>query len=696
MHKQGSNPDKKTEILSPAGDLESVRAAVLNGANAVYLGEKSFSARQNAKNFDGEELICAVSYCHARGVLVYLTLNTLVFDSQLEKMAQAIKAAALSGVDAFIIQDLAVFEMARQICPDMPLHASTQMSITSVEGARQLADLGFSRVVLARELSLEQIKAITSQGIIETEVFVHGALCMSVSGQCYISGMLMERSGNRGSCAGICRLPFTTTQRQSYDLSLKDLCLAEHIKELEECGVASLKIEGRMKRPEYVAAATKAYANAQAELNYDMDGLRAIFSRSGFTDGYLKNAPTGDMFGYRQKEDVTAATSSLLKEYANTYHKEKGIIPLSLKLTAKKDNPLKLIAFDEDKNSAECIGDPPPKALNRQTTKEDVEKALSKLGGTIFYPHNIECEIEDGLFISAATINELRREACESILKQREKALIHPLYEPLISIDSKKRSQVKNEGFIIRYQAFEQLDEYVVENSKLFSLPIRELEKNADKLIKYKDKLIIEPSRVAFSDKDEKAEAQALKKLSQQGFTRLLANNLSHISIGRTLKLAIYGGPFLNCTNSIALDLLSKMGVCLQTLSFETPLKELSALSCDIPLSVICYGYLPLMLLKTCPMKNQLGCSSCTKALKDRKGKEFKLICNENDKKYTELLNCNPLILSDRLNELNCFEYKTFYFTLESKEECRRIFESYIEQATPIGEFTRGLYYRSI
>lgn len=685
----------KIEILSPAGDFESVKAAVQNGANAVYLGGKSFSARQSAKNFNEEDLSFVVSYCHARAVLVYLTLNTLVFDSQVNQMIDTIKNAVSIGVDALIVQDLAVFSLAKQICPKMPLHASTQMSITTLEGASQLAKMGFSRVVLARELSFEQIRIIAEAKVIETEVFVHGALCMSVSGQCYISGMLMERSGNRGSCAGICRLPFSSTKNESYDLSLKDLCLTKQAKQLMEAGVTSIKIEGRMKRPEYVAATTGAYHNALLELPYDTESLKAVFSRSGFTDGYFENGNPRDMFGYRQKEDVTAATSALLKSFANTYHKEKGQVTLNMSFCAEKGKETLLVGYDgaTPRHQAQVTGDMPQTAINRATTAEEVVANLSKLGGTEYIPGIVECDIDEGLMLPASQINGMRRLLCELITKESTKVIPRDIFEPeIISPRADKASLSK--GYIARYQNMEQVEPERLDSLSYFSLPLSEIKQNLSALLPYKDKLSVELPRGVFEQAEEEAVKELLTELKADEITCITATNMAHIRIANELELSMLGSCFLNCLNSYSVEVLAKSGVKMQEVSFEASLNDAIRINSDIPLSIICYGYLPLMLLKTCPMKNQLDCSTCTKLLTDRKGKSFPLFCN--NKKSTELLNCNPLYMGDRMSELDAFTYKTFYFTTETKSECEKVFEDYSNALTPPAEFTRGLYYRSI
>ena len=289
------------EVLSPAGSSDALIAAVQNGADAVYLGYGSFNARMNAKNFTEEQLRQSVSYCHVRGVKVYLTLNTLVRDRELKEAGQVLLEAQRAGVDAVLVQDLGVLQLVRQMAPDMPIHASTQMSIHSLEGVRKAAELGISRVVLARELSREQIAAICRESPIELEVFVHGALCMCHSGQCYMSAMIGRRSGNRGQCAQPCRMAYGFDRSENrYPLSLKDNCLVEYLGELDRMGVACVKIEGRMKRAEYVAITTKIYKDAalgRPVTAGQLQSLRKVFSRQGFTDGYYTGSRGPAMFG---------------------------------------------------------------------------------------------------------------------------------------------------------------------------------------------------------------------------------------------------------------------------------------------------------------------------------------------------------------------------------------------------------------
>lgn len=398
------------EILAPCGGAESLTAAVNSGANAVYLGETAFSARRNAENFTPEQLREAVRLCHLSGVKVHVALNTLVFDTELDKLEKTVEMIADCGVDAVIVQDFGVAKTIKKIA-DIPLHASTQMTVTSVSGAEMAKEAGFSRVVLAREMSLKEIERVVKSVDIETEIFVHGAICVCLSGQCYMSAMLGGRSGNRGLCAQPCRLNFTCDKRENV-LSLKDLSLIPHLREIEKIGVASVKIEGRMKRPEYVAAAVTACRKALAGETPDMENLRAVFSRSGFTDSYY-NGTFEKMQGVRTKEDVTAAPKAIneLKQLYKDVYKRYSV-----------DISAEIHDGQPSECTAECsgvsvtvTGGVPQQAINKPSTAEDIAARLSKLGGTVFEPGKVSCNIDSGLILSASAVNSLRRDVIDKL-----------------------------------------------------------------------------------------------------------------------------------------------------------------------------------------------------------------------------------------------------------------------------------------
>lgn len=398
------------EILAPCGNSECLTAAVNTGADAVYLGLESFSARRNAENFSSEQLEQAVKFCHLSGVKVHVAINTLIFDSEIKKAEQALSIIRDCNVDAIIVQDFAIARLAKKIAPKVQLHASTQMTVTSIAGVKMVEEAGFSRAVLARELSLREIENITKSVNIETEVFVHGALCVCISGQCYMSAMLGGRSGNRGLCAQPCRLDFTSGERHNI-LSMKDVSLIPHLKELENIGVTSAKIEGRMKRPEYVAAVVTACRQTLAGETADMELLKNVFSRSGFTDGYYIGS-YASMHGTRAKEDIASAPllKSLHELYRRPYKRRK--VDVFTKITTGKRIECTMKSGEE---IVTVYGEIPSEAIKKSLTAEEVSDRMSRFGDTIFECGIVESKVESGLNVSAATLNELRRNAIKQL-----------------------------------------------------------------------------------------------------------------------------------------------------------------------------------------------------------------------------------------------------------------------------------------
>ncbi len=698
------------EILSPAGSFEMAVAAVSNGACAIYLGmrndkdsaaQEGFSARQNAQNFDKHELLQVVRYCHARGVLVYLALNTVVFDSQLDKLAGLMRYGCSIGIDAFIVQDLAVVYLAKKICPTMPLHGSTQMTIHSVHGALSAKSLGLSRAILARELSFEEIKRITQSVDIETEVFVHGALCMSVSGQCYMSSFIGTRSGNRGNCAGTCRLPFSVNNETAFNLSLKDLALEKRILKLSDIGVASIKIEGRMKRPEYAATSASVYSNILESKPYDLSSLQSIFSRNGFTTGYFDNKIDRDMYGTRQKEDVVLATNKLLSTIQNSYKGEQDLIKVNMDIVITKGSPISLTITDINGNFVTATDDEnlPQLAVNLPTSKEQIRKNLLKLGDTFFFCDDVTVTMDDDLYIPAATINQLRRTACERLHKLREQIKAIPTNEyDFASIISTNRIIKKpSMCFYTRIGNVNQLTTLVMSTSAMVIVPISVLTGNLERFIPIKDKVIVEPDRVMFNSEDNVV--SSLKSLFSHGFTRLLTSNIAHISIGNSLGFSIIGDSFLNCTNSLSLLQYSKLGVSQMCLSAEIPLNKSRHLRSQIPIGAVVYGYYPLMICRNCPIKNQINCKDCNRQnrLIDRTKAEFKVSCQLITKKaYSEIYNSTPIYLADKLDDFSHFDFLLLYFTDETANSTDSILSSYIDKTPSTSGFTRGLYYRGL
>ena len=684
--------EKHAEILAPAGGEAQLRAAVLCGADAVYLGLRGFNARAGAENFDENTLPQTVGWCHARGVRVYVTLNTLVTDRELPQWLHSLDAVAAAGVDGVLVQDLGLAKIIRQRYPTLPLHASTQMTIHNLAGARLLEEMGFAQVVLARELSKEEIAAICAGTSMRCEVFVHGALCMSVSGQCYLSSVLGERSGNRGRCAQPCRLDFKSHGR-GYALSLKDLTLTDRLRELEALGVASFKIEGRLKRPEYVAAAVTACRQSLAGEVPDLETLRSVFSRSGFTDGYYTGQRDLSMFGTRTREDAAAAAEVLGKLSALTRN-EVGRLPVDMVLTMAPGEPAAL-AVTDGTHRVEVAGEVPQTALTRPTDEELARRALEKCGGTPFYLQNLTCHIGEGLMLPLSALNRLRAAALTALAEARSVVVPYPQAPAPAGEPAGRARPAGAPRLGCRLAAAAQLTPAIRRGAGRLSLPLHELAECPELLEAGAERWVAElPAFCA--PQQEEAVMRALRKLKEQGLTAALCGNLGSLLMAREAGLRIIGDYGLNIINSPAAQQAVALGCDEITLSFECERNAARNIDSPVPIGVIAYGRLPLMLLRNCPGKTAAGCGDCRgiNHITDRRGEDFPLQCQ--NRQYTHLLNPRPLFLSDRLPEWDFCDFLTLRFTTETPAECDEVLKMYQTGAAPAGPFTRGLYYRTL
>ena len=680
------------EILAPCGSLEALSAALRCGCDAVYLGGECFSARQNAENFTAEQLKQAVFECHKRGVRVYQAINTVIFDSQLDECMNAVKTAAEIGVDALITQDLALVEVVKKCCPDMEIHASTQMTVHTEKGVEMTKRLGFSRTVLSRELPLEIIEKLSQLGI-ETEVFVHGALCMSVSGQCYMSGVIGSRSANRGLCAQACRLPVSAVVgKERYDLSLKDMSYLSQIKSLENAGVSSLKIEGRMKRPEYVGKSVDSCRKALNGEPFDVSELEAVFSRSGFTDGYLYRKYGREMFGTRQKDDV-ASTAKILPKLHELYRREDKRDTINFDFHAKEGEECILKAVDSKGICAEVKGEIPEKALNKPLDKELLTKQLSKLGDTIYNLGKITADIGEGLRISPSAINEMRRNVCMLLDKKRagSNTKIVPFsYENLL--DFERAEPYKSPQIRICVTDISQLEKVDFEKIQLVSVPI-------DLVHKYKDsgyplnKVMVRMPRFTFDEEKQERQLCEIKKL---GVTKMLATNIAHCMLADKYGFELHTDFGFNITNSCALNALKKLGAADSVVSFELKASQISALKKPLPVGFIAYGRLPLMLTVNCPISQAVGCQKCSGRLIDRTNREFPVKCSKK-LGYTEVMNSDLLWLADKLDDFRGASFYQLEFFDENSTRVRDIIESYTDGfGKKPDTITRGLYFRGV
>lgn len=686
----------KIEILAPVGNKEMLRAAVFSGADAVYLGFSGFNARTSADNFNADTLKDAVSFCHARGVAVHVALNTTVYGGELPALEQAIRAVAASGADAVICQDLAVATLIDKIAPQLPRHGSTQMSVHSLQGALELKELGFTRVVLARELSMPEVEHITKHCGIETECFVHGALCMCVSGQCYMSAFLGGRSGNRGSCAGPCRLPFEANALPEgkpgrlHHLSLKDNSVIDKLDKLQALGVASAKIEGRLRTPEYVAAAVSACLAGREGRAYDRDLLKNAFSRSGFTSGYLDGKIDGTMFGVRSEADAeqTKKTLPMLREL---YRRERSRVPVKMKLEIEEGGE-KLTVTDADGSKAFAYGDAEPQPARTDPT-ESLHRSLAKTGGTPFAvkDQDITVEMDGGpWFIPGSAVNELRREALDALLKKREVLRPWPTTEehvPALPL----RTLPPHRTLRARFESWEQVPERALDGIEYLILPIAQ----ADRVPReWRAKTLLELPRVMFGKLEEDT-ARRIAATQDAGFAGYEVSNIAHLRLCRGLPMS--GSFGLNITNQLAAQFYADNGLGSMLILPEVKDSDISTIAPThngrpVPTGVLVYGHMPLMITRACPLQNIHDCAHCDKTgvLTDRKAKKFPVRCGLG---VRTIYNPVPIYMGDKPGALTV-DYGVAYFTLESREEAVKILEMIRTHAPFEGDFTRGLYFK--
>ena len=686
----------KIEILAPVGNEEMLRAAVFSGADAVYLGFSGFNARTSANNFNADTLKDAVTFCHARGVAVHVALNTTVYGGELPALEQAIRAVAASGADAVICQDLAVATLIGKIAPQLPRHGSTQMSVHSLQGALELKELGFTRVVLARELSMPEVEHITKHCGIETECFVHGALCMCVSGQCDMSAVLGGRSGNRGSCAGPCRLPFEANALPEgkpgrlHHLSLKDNSVIDKLDKLQALGVASAKIEGRLRTPEYVAAAVSACLAGREGRAYDRDLLKNAFSRSGFTSGYLDGKIDGTMFGVRSEADAeqTKKTLPMLREL---YRRERSRVPVKMKLEIEEGGE-KLTVTDADGSKAFAYGDAEPQPARTDPT-ESLHRSLAKTGGTPFAVEDQDITVEmDGgpWFIPGGAVNELRREALDALLKKREVLRPWPTTEehvPALPL----RTLPPHRTLRARFESWEQVPERALDGIEYLILPIAQ----ADRVPReWRAKTLLELPRVMFGKLEEDT-ARRIAATQDSGFAGYEVSNIAHLRLCRGLPMS--GSFGLNITNQLAAQFYADNGLGSMLILPEVKDSDISTIAPThngrpVPTGVLVYGHMPLMITRACPLQNIHDCAHCDKTgvLTDRKAKKFPVRCGLG---VRTIYNPVPIYMGDKPGALTV-DYGVAYFTLESREEAAKILEMIRAHAPFEGDFTRGLYFK--
>ena len=684
------------ELLAPAGSPEALLAAVQNGADAVYMGLGSFNARRSARNFTDETFAAAVAYCHERGVRVYLTLNTLLTDRELPDAAETLRKASAWGVDAVLVQDWGLWQLARTAAPDLPLHASTQMSLHTLAGAKRAAELGMERVVLARELSARDVEGICRACGAEVEVFAHGALCMCYSGQCAMSAMIGGRSGNRGTCAQPCRLPYTVGEKSGYLLSLKDNNLAPYLNQMAQMGVACVKLEGRMKRPEYVAAVTGIYRRLLDEKRpptaEEQAQLERAFSRSGFTDGYWLGQKGPRMFGMRPESARWPEEwfAQVRKTYENGA--ENRPVPVAFSCRIAAGEAAALTAALPDGRSVTVRGAVPETARSRALTEDELRSRLQKTGGTVFTCREMEISLEDGLMLSAGSINALRRDA----LSQLRALLVQPPARRVFPTPALPAAEgyTAAPSLTASVTYARQLTEELARGVEYLYLPLSLLEEvDLDEYAGHTKLCAVLPR--IFRTEDEEVFRQILRENPQ--LAAVAVSNLGHLPIVEGLGLEVRGDLGMNVFNSRALLLMQELGLSSVTVSAELRHQQVRDLKKYLPCEAVVYGRLPLMVTENCPLRCSGRCSGGNGGvLTDRTGAQFPVLCGYGCR--PEIQNSRPLYLADKPEWTNCgLRWARLRFTTETAEEALNILRRYQGQGAPTPQdFTRGLFYRGV
>ncbi len=681
------------ELLSPAGSPEALVAAVQSGADAVYIGGNKFSARGSAQNFGLSQIYDWVNYCHLRGVAVHVAANTVIKEKETKEYIEYIGMLNDIGIDAVIMQDIGMAKTIHMKYPDLSLHASTQITCASLDTALYLENIGFSRIVLARELDIASIEKISKNISSETEVFIHGAICMSYSGQCLMSSMIGGRSGNRGYCAQPCRLPYKLLQngknmKTGYLLSPKDMCLAGYLDSLEKAGVYSLKIEGRLKRPEYVSTVTGVYRklldSKSIPTDDDYNQLLDAFNRSGFTDGYLTKKLGKQMMSYYDPSNI--AENKYTDEAKQRCIKDMEFkkILVDIIATLQINKPLILTMSDHDKNSVVVHSEKKSEiAHSKPITKEILFRQINKFGKTPYSIDKLEINIDDGITVPISEINSVRRKACD-----------------LLSDKRIKRSKKRITGY----------------NIDIINKPVKQISFTANVRTKEQAKACMDmgintiyaPAEIIKIFDNTGADwIQVLPPIDKEGKNhyckaskKLQISSWGQMSVDEN---ALFYGEFrLNVTNSYSLE-NAKNFQCI-TLSPELTLKEIRTIKKPVDCEVIAYGRIPLMIYENCPKKAAGFCDKKNNyVLKDRMNENFPMICREGC--FCEMLNSKPIYMADKIKDLLNIgvRFLRLDFTVENYNETKKIVEDY-ENALYSGivpfikenTFTRGRFYKAI
>ena len=673
----GKRADRKLpELLAPAGSLDALKAAIAGGADAVYFGGGDFNARINAKNFTNEEIKQAIDLLHSCGRKAYITLNTLVHSKEINDYLRFAEFVHLAGADALIVADLGGAMAIHRHLPDLELHASTQMSGHNLAQAELLSQHGFTRMVCARELPRDDIEYLVKNSPVEIEMFTHGALCVCHSGQCLFSSLVGGRSGNRGECAQPCRLPYQGKNgSDSYPLSLKDLSLADHITDLIDCGVHSLKIEGRMKSPEYVFGVVRAFRTLLDEgrnaTPAELASLAKIFSRDGFTKGYFDRKINSNMLGIRsdeQKKVSKVALYSSKKMDALTPQKLKIEARATLKLGAPIELTLKC-----GEALVTAFGQIPELAVNAPLSEENIKKNLTKFGATRFEIEKYSADIEDNIIVPISALNAVRRDACEMLenaLGGVKKSRGFDEYTP------EKPQSKRKSATTARVISAEQITPLARQYFDIIYLPLQSYKGECEGVI-------LPP--VIF-DSEREVVDKMLREARKNGAQYAMVGNLGALELAKSHGFEIHGDFRFNVYNNESVAKLESLGVENIILSPELTLPQMRDI--DGNTASIVYGRVPLMLLEKCVSKEISSCDECQSSntsLTDRRGISFPVLREFEHRNI--IYNSAPTYMADREADLKSAKItnRHFIFSIEGASEVDSVILSY-KNGTPAKE----------
>ena len=701
--------NKDFELLAPAGNLEILKGVIESGADAVYVGGSMFGARAYANNFTEEELLEAIDFAHLRGVKVYLTVNTLIKNSEFSKLYDYLLVYYKRGLDAVIVQDIGVVKAIHEYFPSMEIHTSTQMTVTGADGVRFLSQFGVTRVVMAREVSLAEMKRIHEETGMELEAFVHGALCYSYSGQCLFSSILGGRSGNRGRCAQPCRLPYTVEgKKDEYILSLKDMCGIKALDKLHDAGVYSLKIEGRMKQLEYACGVVKYYRSyidsKKPVSDADYDRIKALGNRCGFTDRYYFDHNGSDMVTYVKPNFVSNAEEP---------SPEKRKLSIEGELVLREGEPGSLTVKRGDVTYKASI-EPVSAALKAPLDKKAAIDRINKTGDTDFEFSHIKAQIGENVFVPNGALNKLRRDAisglCDKLLKKyyRDDAR----YVDISSLSKLPEHAIKSDAAhetindytticscmtraqldtIISYECFDvfYLDFDMYDRKTL----IQQFADDVKSLTKRNKKVYLMLPTILRADSSDYfvSIAKELDKVSFEGF---VVKNYEELYLTENLftgKKVILDHNMYTF-NDVSKSAFFEHGVSGDTVPLELNSKEIMHRN-NIGSQMIVYGYYPLMTTANCVHKNTKGCDKKQKLiyLKDRYNKSF-AVCNNCKECYNTIYNSLPTMLTKNIGKLKEAGIRSFRysFTIETPKQIKAVMDD------KVAEYTNGHYKRGV